>query len=644
MSLISFESVAKHFGSRKLFENVSFAVEEGEKLGLIGRNGAGKTTIFRMILGEDLPDSGSIHKRGDLRIGVVDQSPRFQEGVTLFEEAMSGLAELRALEAEFHDIAERLGTETNEAAHDKLLRRMDDVQHRIEFLGGFDYRHRVETVLEGLELPRSKWETATDLLSGGERCRLALAKVLVAGFDLLLLDEPTNHLDYRGVEWLEEFLHGYAGAMLAVSHDRRFLDGTVSGILDLEHGRLIRYEGNYTQSREQKQFNDEVLRRAAANQQNFIDKEMEFIRRNMGSQRTAEAKGRLKKLQRLERIEAPRTEKGGPKIRFKGSRGGDVAFDARDLTFGYGDRVLFHNLDCLLQRGERLAVIGPNGAGKSTFLKLLVGELQPTGGFLKLGSNSVPSYYDQKLTGLDGHNTILREIHNFRRDLSEEQVRDHLGRFLFSGEDVEKTIDTLSGGERARVLLAKLVLKAHTFLILDEPTNHLDIKAREALEEALAEYDGALVVVSHDRAFLDNICDRVLEIENGECKLYPGSYTEYAARKQKEREAAARAEREREQREKAERERRARTEATKNSGSRGSEPQSSVSRERKNPIKQKALEDEIQALEAEAAALVDSMAREDNYRDAQKMRELQNRHAEVTGRVAALYSDWEKFA
>jgi ATP-binding cassette subfamily F protein 3 len=649
MSLVSFESVARHFGSHKVFENVSFALEEGEKLGLIGRNGAGKTTIFRMILGEDRPDAGSIHRRGGMRIGVVDQSPRFAPGATLFEEAIGGLAELRELEREYNEIAEKLGTETDEAIHDKLLKRMDDVQHRIEFLGGFDYQHRVETVLDGLELARDKWETPADRLSGGEKCRLALAKVLVAGFDLLLLDEPTNHLDYKGVEWLEEYLRGYSGAMLAVSHDRRFLDASVTAILDLEHGQLVRYDGNYTQSREQKGFNDEVRRRAAANQQAFIDKEMDFIRRNMGSQRTAEAKGRLKRLERLDRIEGPRGEKGGPKIRFKGSRGGDVAFDARDVTFGFGDRVLFKHLDCMLQRGERLAVIGPNGAGKSTFLKLLVGQLQPTAGFLKLGGNSIPSYYDQNLTGLDDHATVLREIHNFRRDLSEEQVRDHLGRFLFSGDDVEKEIRTLSGGERARVLLAKLVLKDHTFLILDEPTNHLDIKSREALEAALEGYDGALVVVSHDRAFLDNVCDRVLEIEDGQTRLYPGSYSEYAARKRRERDAAAREarEKEKEERERADRQKQRERDAAKakaKDNEKRAETNANDTKKPRNAFKLQKLEEQIAAVESEAKAVAESMAVEENYRDPAKMKDLQRRHAELTREAAFLYLEWEQQA
>jgi ATP-binding cassette subfamily F protein 3 len=642
MSLVSFESVTKFFGARKLFENVSFALEDGEKVGLIGRNGAGKTTIFRMILGEERPDSGGIHKRNDMRIGVVDQSPRFAPGATLFEEAISGLDELRRLEAEYHEIAEKLGTEADAAAHDKLLRRMDDVQHRIEFLGGFDYQHRVETVLDGLEVPRDRWHTPADLLSGGEKSRLALAKVLVAGFDLLLLDEPTNHLDYRGVEWLEEFLKSYPGAMIAISHDRRFLDGTVSSIFDLEHGRLIRYEGNYTESRDLKAFNDEVLRRAVANQQAFIDKEMDFIRRNMGSQRTAEAKGRLKRLQRVERLQGPRGDARGPKIRFGGSRGGDVAFEARDLSFRYGDRVIFEKLDCLLQRGERLAVLGANGAGKSTFLRCLVGELKPSAGFLKLGSNALPGYYDQNLTGLDDHNTILREIHNIRRDLTEEQVRDHLGRFLFSGDDVEKEIHTLSGGERARVLLAKLVLTDHTFLILDEPTNHLDIKAREGLEDALDQYEGAIVVVSHDRQFLDNVCNRVLEIDGGKTRLFPGGYSDYSERKRRERDEAIRREKEKDQRER-ERQQKERERLGKRQKAGGVEPAEKEKKGR-NSYKLQKLEEQITAMEAEAAQVHGAMTLEENYRDPAKMKELQKRHADLTREIAYLYNDWEQMA
>ncbi len=655
MSVLGLDNVAKRYASRELFRGISFSVEEGEKVGLIGRNGTGKTTIFRMILGEERPDEGALHRKSDLRIGVVEQSPTFAADTSLFDVALSGLDELRALEKEFHEIAEALGTEADESRHDKLLRRMDDVQHRIEFLGGFDYTHRVESVLEGLEFPRERWTEPASRLSGGEKSRLALAKVLVAGFDLLLLDEPTNHVDYRGVEWLESFLHDYPGAVLVISHDRRFLDATVSAILDLDHGRCIRYEGNYSQSREQKEMNDEVLRRAVANQQAFIDKEMDFIRRNMGSQRTAEAKGRLKKLERLDRLEGPKSQKRGPKIRFKGSRGGEVAFETRDLAVRFGERTIFEHLDCMLLRGERIAVIGPNGAGKSTFLRCLVGRLQPTEGFLKIGANAQPGYYDQELTGLEDHKTILSEVHGIRRDLTEEQVRDHLGRFLFSGEDVDKEVRALSGGERARVLLAKLVLSEHTFLILDEPTNHLDLRARESLEQALEGYEGAIVVVSHDRAFLDNVCDRVLEIEDGRVRSFPGSYTEWAARRRREREEALRTEREREQKEKDRLEREAAKEREREERRAAARAQSpdrkatakeaeSEPRRPRNAFKAKQLEEQIAAVETQVAEIVDAMAMEENYRDAEKMRTLQTRHADLTRELAFLLDEWGQYA
>jgi len=654
MSVLSFDNVTKRFGSRELFSGVSFALEDGEKVGVIGRNGAGKTTIFRMILGEDHPDVGAVHMKNGMRIGVVEQSPKFEPGQSLFEAAMSGLNELRGLEREYNEIAERLGVETDEALHEKLLRRMDEVQHRIEFLGGFDYTHRVETVLEGLEFPRERWDQPAERLSGGEKNRLALAKVLVAGFDLLLLDEPTNHVDYRGVEWLEQFLHDYSGAVLAISHDRRFLDATVTAILDLEHGRCIRYDGNYSQSRDQKAHNDEVLRRAVANQQAFIEKEMDFIRRNMGSQRTQEAKGRLKKLQRMDVLEGPKNEHRGPRIRFQGARGGEVAFEARDLEFHYSDRTIFSHLDILLQRGERLAVIGPNGAGKSTFLKCLMGRLKPTGGFLKLGSNAMPGYYDQELTGLDEHKTILTEIHNIRRDLTEEQIRDHLARYLFSGDDVEKEISKLSGGERARVLLAKLVLQQHTFLILDEPTNHLDLKAREALEESLEDYEGALVVVSHDRAFLDNVCDRVLEIEDGRCRTFPGGYSDWSARKKREREEAARAERERdlkekervarEEEKKRKRDEQLAKEAAAKAAAEAKPSAGGDARKPRNSHRAQKLEAQIHEMEAKAQGLLDAMTLEENYRDPARMRQLKSEHEALTREIAFLYDEWSQYA
>ena len=538
MSLIVLDQAVKRFGAQTVFSDVALRIEEGEKLGLIGRNGGGKTTLVSVIAGTEELESGSRLASRNLRVGLVDQRPVFPGGRTVIEAAVSGLEDVRAMETEMRALEEKLAEDLNEKELERTLHKLGELQERFELHGGYELEHRIEAVLHGLGFTESDFEKPANALSGGEKSRLAMAQILVQDLDLLLLDEPTNHVDLIGVEWLESFISEMRAAVLIVSHDRRFLDRTVSGILELDRGRLRRFKGNYTDYEKQSSFRKETDLREYEKQQAYIQKELAFIRKHMGSQRTAEAKGRQKKLERLERIERPQTEVQAPRIKLGGQgKKGDLVLEFRDLTLQIGDRTLFENLQLSVLYGDRIGIVGPNGAGKTTLIKALLGLHPPAKGKIQLGSKAKPGYYDQNLTGMNDARSILKETAASRPELSELDIRSHLARFLFVEDEIDKLMGVLSGGERARVALAKLTLEPYTFLLMDEPTNHLDIAARKALEGALADYEGTILVVSHDRYFLDQIVDRVLYVDGERSREYIGDYSTFEKKRRAEREA-----------------------------------------------------------------------------------------------------------
>jgi ATP-binding cassette subfamily F protein 3 len=627
MTVLTLSGLRKSHGASDILLGVDLTVARGDKLGCVGRNGAGKTTLLRLIEGDEVPDAGTVQLERGARIGHVEQRPHFPPGLTVRAFVEQGLDEVHAIERELEEVSHAMAEAGGEAL-ELLTRRHGDLTARMEFLGGWEADRRIETVLSGIGLDASFWEREARTLSGGERGRASLARVLVSVPDVLLLDEPTNHLDLTGIEWLEDFLRNLKSAVLIVSHDRRLLDRLVDSILEIERGRLVRYPGNYGRYVELKAERHKAELRAYEDQQDFIRKEEQFIRIHMGSQRTGEAKGRQKKLEHVVRLERPYLDVRRPVIRMQAvERGGERVVAARGVTLGHGDAALLRGVDLTVGRGERVGIVGPNGSGKSTLLRTLAGRLRPLAGEVEQGHGAACGYFDQDTSDLRDDATPYQEI---RRDLpvaTDLEVRSHLARFLFRGDEVDRQVARLSGGERARLSLARLVLQKPSWLALDEPTNHLDLPGRTALEEMLGEFPGALVFVSHDREFLDQLATRIVEVRDGRVRSFTGNYSEYRATLAAEREdERARAE-----------EQKARAAAARPAKAAGPVP-----RKAKNPWLLEKLEGEIMALEEEQKTLHDSLATEEVYRDATRLRETQTRLAELEVELAEKNARWEE--
>jgi len=528
--LFRLADVSKAYGAQDVLRAISFQLNPGEHVGLVGRNGAGKTTILRLIDGTEGPDSGTIETLKGLRVGVLGQQVDFTGELSVLDQALSVFVEVGALAARMEQL-EHAMTELQGTALDEVLEEYSEVQHAFEHAGGFTLRSRAESVLFGLGFSKSELNNPSSTLSGGEKNRLGLAQLLLAEPDILLLDEPTNHLDVEAVEWLEDFLAAYKSAYLVVSHDRFFLDQTVERILDLDNGRLENYRGNYSAYLIQREERMEARATSYSEQREMIARTEEFIRRNLAGQKTKQAKSRRKMLERLERVEAVSgTDQTNFKLR-PSVRTGDRVLSLEHLDIGYPDlpdRRFSNDLTLLLRRGERLGVIGGNGTGKTTFLRTITGKLKPLKGEANWGSGVSIGYYDQQLKTVDARNTVLEEMRSIASaSITDGELRGFLGRFLFSGDDVFKVVAALSGGEKGRLALAKLIYSRANVLLLDEPTNHLDIASREALETALNEYDGTILTVSHDRYFLDRIATRILYFAGDHVEAFNGGYTEF---------------------------------------------------------------------------------------------------------------------
>ena len=631
MSLLLVDDLKKHYGAQDVLRGVTFQIDPGEKVGLVGRNGGGKSTLLRLIEGLERPDGGSITLAKGARVGHVPQIPSFAAGVSVRAHVESGLAEARHVENELARVPERMAHASG-VELDRLVREHDELGARLERLGGWDRAHVVERVLSGIGLPQTFWEREARTLSGGEKSRTALARELVAGHDLLLLDEPTNHLDLVGIEWIEGWLAELAGAVLLVSHDRRMLSNCVGSILDLERGAVRRYPGNYDKYVDLKleRFASEL--RAWEIQQDFISKEEQFIKKHMAGQRTAEAKGRQKKLENLVRLQQPYDDVRRPVLaKPKVERGGELVLETRDLAGGYGDKRLFEHVDLRIGRGQRLGIVGRNGAGKTTLLRILAGAAAPLAGEITFGHKAACGYYDQDTSGLRADGTPFSEMRRARPELTDLEVRSFLARFLFRGSDIDKPMSALSGGERARLCLAKLLSRPLTWLAMDEPTNHLDLAARASLEELLSQFDGALVCVSHDRAFLDALCTHIVEVDGTSVRLFNGNYSDW--RRQRTAELGELAD--------------ARDAAkAKQKAAAKSEPAASAPKPGKtrNPWAFEKLEQRIIALESELAALNASLVTEELYRNAQRMRDAQTRIAEIEVELADANEQWLNWA
>src|SRR3989475_8947026 len=539
MPIVSAIQVGKSFGAERIFAGVNFRINEQDRIGLIGQNGAGKSTLLDMLAGREEPDEGTIAVARYTRIGYLTQITDFHPENSLREEMLTVVAEVRKWERELGELALELASpaaQKDTVLHEQLLNRYDEIQTSFEHMGGYTYENRIDQVLDGLGFTSEQQEAPVKYLSGGQQTRASLAKLLLQEPDLLLLDEPTNHLDLAALEWLETYLLSWKGAMVVVAHDRYFLDKIVSRTIEMAFGRIEEYPGNYTRYLHLREERMERRLREYEAQQAHIAHTEEFIRRYKAGQRSREARGRQKLLDRMERVERPQDFQA---MHFEFSPivdSGLVVISTQKLIVGYRNPTKEHTelvrvADLELLRGERRGLLVPNGSGKTTLLRTIIGELPPLSGLVQLGHNVRVGYYSQTHASLNAERSIIDEIRQVSV-LSEEGARTFLGRFLFSGDDVFKAIGSLSGGERSRVALAKLTLQGSNLLILDEPTNHLDLQSRQFLEEVLGEFEGTLLFVSHDRYFIDSLATKVWVIEDGVLIPYMGNYTEYRTRKQ----------------------------------------------------------------------------------------------------------------
>jgi ATP-binding cassette subfamily F protein 3 len=523
--LFRFSDVTKSYGGMEILRGVSFQVNPGEKVGLVGRNGAGKTTAFRLITGSEAPDSGEIIKINNLKLGLLDQHVDFSEQETVHTAALSAFKAIHDIEARMRVLEKQMETDASQPVLDEYA----ELQIAFEHADGFTYAARAETILQGLGFPKERWNDDTRYLSGGQKNRLGMARLLLSSADVLLLDEPTNHLDVEAVEWLENFLRDYDGTYVAISHDRYFLDRTTDKIIEIENGKAVSYKGNYSKFVAERELRREQQHREFENQRAFIAKTEEFIRKNLEGQKTKQAKSRRNMLQRMDRLEAVTAEKAGGSFGLKKvERAGNNVLTAEELAIGYGDKVLADGIAFALHRGEALGVIGGNGTGKTTLLKTLTGEIRELSGRVAWGTKTDIGFYSQNLEDLYGGNDVISELRRVAPLAESGALRSFLARFLFFGDDVFKRVSDLSGGEKGRLALAKLIYSQKNVLVLDEPTNHLDIPAREALEDALDEYTGTIITVSHDRFFLDKIATQILSFEKDGCvEVFNGNYTEF---------------------------------------------------------------------------------------------------------------------
>ena len=634
MIVLSANNLTKTYGTDVIIDKASFHLNAGDKVGIIGRNGAGKTTLLNMLTGELPCDEGEFFVSQNTRIGYLKQRDNFSSEGTVLEEIEGIFSGLRELENEIAELSDKVA----ENPHDTgLINRLDELQHRFDREGGYTYKSEMIGILNSMAFDESFYNKKISSLSGGERTRLALAALLLEKPDILLLDEPTNHLDIGTLKWLEQYLEAYRGTIMIVSHDRYFLDRTVNRIFEVENHKVYSYQGKYSDYAAQKKLRRETELRAYNNQQREIARQEEMIRRmkQRGTEHLAKrAASREKRLDMLERIERPEGEMGKMKINFKENfpSGGDVIMaENLEKSFGRGaeHRELFHGVNLDIKRGERICILGPNGVGKTTLLRVLLGELTPDAGYLKIGHNVAFGYYDQGQLLLSDANTVLEELKESYRLYTDTEMRSILGRFLFRGEEVFLPVGSLSGGEKARLSLLKLMLSGANTLILDEPTNHLDIESKEVFEEALMEFPGTVIVVSHDRYFLQRIPTRILELTQDGVIEYLGRYDYYLEKKsqgisakkyfskvqEKPTGDAAQQRRLKKERE-AEERRRARLSAK--------------------------LETEISELENQISELEQNLCKPENMSDYELLARLGAEREETEKRLAEAYDEWAK--
>jgi ATP-binding cassette subfamily F protein 3 len=630
MLLAGVKDINKWYGIEQVLSEISFTVEEGEKIGIVGPNGAGKSTLLKIIAGLEESDGGEVTLRKGATIGYLSQENDFQEGNTLYDELLrvfEGLLEIkREMELIEKEIA-RPQVYNDERELTKKMELYSALRERFEQEEGYSVQSKIRGICSGLCFNQEDLQKDISKFSGGQKTRIALAKLLLFEPDLLLLDEPTNHLDIQACEWLEMFLQDYPKAVLLVSHDRYFLDQIVERIVEIEGGKAKSYKGNYTQYMQTKERDFILQSKESELHRKRIARIEEYIRRNKAGVNAKQARGRAKLLEKMNIVEKPKSQES-VRFSFKPAKtAGEQVLVLSGVQKAYGQKELFSDIDILIRRGEKIALLGANGTGKTTLLKIISGRLQADAGQVIYGKNLSIGYYDQELGGLDLEQTVLEEIRNVK-PISEEEARSFLASFLFKGDDVFKKISVLSGGEKSRLLLAKLILEENNFLILDEPTNHLDIQSKQVLEDALNDFDGTLLVVSHDRYFLDQVVEKVFELESGRIRIYPGDYTYYRWKKEEEKNTAEVA--------------LSLQESGKNSKNELKVEEAQRREERKKAARIAEIEDEITKLEQQKEYLVQEMSKDEVCADNERVQALSAEYQEIEQKLSYLYERWEE--
>ncbi|MDK6808872.1 ABC-F family ATP-binding cassette domain-containing protein [Ligilactobacillus agilis] len=640
MILLQAQAVARHFGADVLFSNVSLDIQDNSRIGLVGKNGAGKSTLISMLLGDSEPDEGQIVRKKGLTIGYLAQTTGLDSDRTVFEEMKSVFAYLQEMEVKLHQLEEQIATSTDHqsAAYEQLTKQYDQLLHDFNAQNGYGYENEIKAVLHGFHFDEDMYDHAITDLSGGQKTRLALAKLLLEKRDLLILDEPTNHLDIETLTWLENYIQGYQGALLIVSHDRYFLDKIVTEIYEITHGHSNYYKGNYSYYIKEKAARLAQEWKSYEKQQAEINKLEDFVNRNLvRASTTKRAQSRRKQLEKMDRLERPEGYEKGPHFSFEGEKeSGNVVLTVSDAAIGYNQTTIAAPINIDLRKHQVMAIVGPNGIGKSTLLKSILGKIPFIKGSAELGTNVTVGYYDQEQQNLDFKKTVLNEIWDEHPTMPERDVRSILGSFLFVGDDVKKIVGSLSGGEKARLLLTKLALEHDNFLILDEPTNHLDIDSKEVLEQAILDFNGTILFVSHDRYFINKVATSVLEIEPTGSTLYLGDYDYYVDKKKEQAElAAAKASAQSDQTAQA-------TSSVSDSKLSYQQSKERQKQERKLQRAQADAESLVEQLDAQKSEIEVAMTAPENLNDLGKLQALQKQLDQVTSDLTAAETAWEE--
>lgn len=628
MIILSAQHIAKSFGVNAVLRDVSLTVQQGDRIGLVGVNGCGKSTLMRILAGLDAQDGGEISLVRGLRVGYLAQQNMVTSGETVWNELQKVYEQVFAMEKKLRELEDEMAhAHTDAQRFAQLSADYDRLTQRFEEADGYSWKSMVSGVLNGLGFKPAQYDQCVDSLSGGEQTRLCLARLLLQKPDLLLLDEPTNHLDMETLQWLENYLAAYKGSVLVISHDRYFLDHVCTGIVEILMGASEQYNGNYPRYIAQRQERFESRMRAYEIQQKEIERQQAIIARYRMFNREKSiraAESREKALDRMEKLEKPVDERA---IRFSFEarrRTGEDVLQLTEISKSFGEKHLFHDLTLRVRAGDRVALIGPNGVGKSTLIKIIVGEEQPDTGFIRYGSNVDIGYYDQHQSTLHADKTALDEIWDRFPQMEQSNVRGALGMFLFTGDDVFKPIHTLSGGEKGRVALTALMLRKDNLLLLDEPTNHLDMDSREVLEDALTDFGGTIITVSHDRYFINRIANRIIEMQPDGVTEYIGNYDDYIERKNRPVAVEAEAGKTKTELEKEKR-------------------REKLSRQALRQLKIRAQDAEkaVGVKEAEIAELEAQMADPSLYSDAQKSADVQRAYQKAQQALQTLYEQWE---